>query len=41
MSAIEFQKQMKKQFNLVVKTVEIGGKKVRVYCDDETEVSGR
>lgn len=31
MSAIEFQKQMKKQFTLVVKTMEIKGKKVRVY----------
>ena len=30
-SAIEFQKQMKKQFDLVVKTVEIDGKKVRIY----------
>lgn len=36
MSAIEFQKQMKKQFNLVVKTVELEGKKVRVYCDEAT-----
>ena len=35
MSAIEFQKQMKKQFNVVVKTVEQGGKRVRVYCEDE------
>ena len=39
MSAIEFQKQMKRQFSLVVKTVEISGKKVRVYGEDETEVS--
>lgn len=31
MSAIEFQKQMKKQYNLVVKTIEVGGKRVRVY----------
>jgi putative DNA primase/helicase len=37
MSAIEFQKQMKKQFNLVVKTVELDQKKVRVYRD-ESEV---
>ena len=36
MSAIEFQKQMKKQFNLVVKNVEKDGKKVRVYCDEAT-----
>jgi hypothetical protein len=34
MSAIEFQKQMKKQFNVVVKTVESDGKRVRVYCDE-------
>lgn len=33
-SAIEFQKQMKKQYNLVIKTVEQSGKKVRVYCDE-------
>ena len=37
MSAIEFQKQMKRQFNVVIKTVEEDGKKVRVYLD-ETEV---
>lgn len=36
MSAIEFQKQMKKQFNLVVKTAGTDGKKVRVYCDEAT-----
>ena len=30
-SAIEFQKQMKKQYNLTIKTVEHEGKKVRVY----------
>jgi len=36
MSAIEFQKQMKKQFNLIVKTVGTDGKKVRVYCDEAT-----
>ena len=33
-SAIEFQKQMKKQFSLIVKTIEINGKKVRVYQDE-------
>lgn len=33
-SAIEFQKQMKKQYNLVVKTVELSGQKVRVYCNE-------
>ena len=37
MSAIEFKKQMKKQFGLVEKNIEREGKKVRVYCD-ETEV---
>ena len=36
MSAIEFQKQMKKQFNLVVKTAGTEGKKVRVYVDEAT-----
>lgn len=35
-SAVEFQKQMKKQFNLVVKNVEINGKKVRCYFDETT-----
>lgn len=35
-SAIEFQKQMKKQFNLVVKTVDRDKKRVRVYQYDET-----
>jgi putative DNA primase/helicase len=35
-SAIEFQKQMKKQFGLVIKTVERDKKKVRVYQYDET-----
>ena len=34
-SAIEFQKQMKKQFNLIVKTVERDRKKIRVYAYDE------
>ena len=33
-SALEFQKQMKKQFKLVVKTIEQSGKKTRVYCDE-------
>ena len=32
-SAIEFQRRMKKQFNLVVKTVGTNGKGVRVYCE--------
>ena len=36
MSAVEFQKQMKKQFNLVVKNVEVNGKKVRCYFDETT-----
>ena len=34
MSAIEFQKQMKRQFNLTVKTVEQDKKKVRVYMNE-------
>ncbi len=34
MSAIEFQKQMKKQFGLVIKTIESDGKRVRVYLDE-------
>lgn len=34
-SAIEFQKQTKKQFNLVIKTVVLDGKKYRVYTNDE------
>ncbi len=34
MSAIEFQKQMKKQFNLVVKNVEMNKQKLRVYVND-------
>lgn len=36
MSAIEFQRQMKKEFNLVVKTIDFDGKKMRVYQYDET-----
>jgi putative DNA primase/helicase len=35
MSAIEFQKQVKRQYDVVVKTVVIDGKKVRVYSNDE------
>ena len=38
MSAIEFQKQMKKQFNLTVKIIELDGKRVRVYFN-ESEVN--
>ena len=34
MSAIEFKKQMKRQFNLTERAVEYQGKKVRVYCDE-------
>lgn len=34
MSALEFQKQMKKQFDLTVKTVEQSKKKVRVYVNE-------
>ena len=33
-SAIEFQKQMKKQFNVVIKTIQQNGRKVRVYCHE-------
>ena len=36
MSAIEFQRQMKKEFNLVVKTIDFDCKKMRVYQYDET-----
>ena len=36
MSAIEFKKQIKRQFNLVEKNVDYRGKKVRVYCDETT-----
>jgi putative DNA primase/helicase len=35
MSAIEFQKQIKKQYGVTIKTVIVDGKKVRVYADDE------
>ena len=38
-SALEFQKQMKRYFELVVKTVELGGKKVRIYVDEQEEIS--
>ena len=34
MSALEFQKQIKKQFDLVIKTIEFDGKKVRVYLNE-------
>lgn len=34
-SAIEFQKQMKKYFNLTIKTLDMNGKKVRVYLNEE------
>ena len=34
-SALEFQKQMKKYFNLVVKNIELNGKKYRVYLEEE------
>ena len=36
-SAIEFQKQMKKQYNLIVKTVEQDGKKIRVYWEEQDD----
>lgn len=34
-SAIEFQKQIKKEFKLVVKTIESQGKRMRVYVNEE------
>lgn len=34
MSAFEFQKQMKKQFDLVIKTIDMDGKRVRVYITE-------
>lgn len=34
MSAIEFQKQMKRQFDLTIKTIEVDGKKTRVYQNE-------
>lgn len=34
MSSIEFQKQMKKQYDLVIKTVELNDKKVRIYTNE-------
>ena len=38
-SAIEFKKQMKKQFGIAEKNVEFNGKKMRVYQYDETAVN--
>lgn len=34
MSALEFQRQMKKQFSLLIRTIESNGKKVRIYDYD-------
>ena len=34
-SAMEFQRQLRAQFNLVVKTVQVSGKNVRVYAEKE------
>lgn len=34
MSALEFQKQMKRQYTVVVKTIEVSGKKCRVYANE-------
>ena len=34
LSAVEFQKQMKRQFEVTVKTVEVNGKRVRVYATE-------
>ena len=33
-SAIEFQKQMKKNFDVIIKTIEVSGKKTRIYADE-------
>ena len=33
-SAIEFQRQFKREYNLTIKTVEQSGRKVRVYSDE-------
>lgn len=32
-SALEFQKRMRKQYGLMIRTIEKDGKKVKVYCD--------
>lgn len=34
-AAMEFQKQVKKQFDVTIKTIEIDGKKVRIYTNGE------
>ena len=39
MSAIEFQKVLKREFGLVIKTVEANGKRQRVYMYDETRTN--
>ena len=39
MSAIEFKKQMKRQFNLLEKNIDYQGKPTRVYLYDETAVN--
>ena len=36
-SAIEFQRRMKQHFGLVIKAIEISGKKARVYCEQPTD----
>ena len=33
-SAIEFQKQIKSHYNLVIKTIDYQGKRMRVYCEE-------
>ncbi len=38
MSAIEFKKQIKRQFSLLEKTIQDNGKRVRVYQYDETTI---
>jgi putative DNA primase/helicase len=36
MSAIEFSKQIKRQFDVRIKTVQLDGKKVRIYSDEQS-----
>jgi hypothetical protein len=38
LSAIEFKKQLKKQFDLVEKIIDYNGKKMRVYQYEQTRV---
>jgi putative DNA primase/helicase len=38
-SGTEFQRQIKNHFGLVIKTVTLDGKKVRIYCYESTTVN--